>query len=293
MARITADAASAEGIAAGLELAGDEGVVSWQDADTGAVQFDCFHTVQAEAEQHVEILRTRLGQWAPQGGWALRVEALPDADWQEAWKHFFPAERVSPNVMVRPPWEPGDAQIRCVVEINPGLSFGTGRHFTTRTCLQALDHVSGEQPGVSLVDAGCGSGILAIAAVKLGFTRVTAFDNDPQAILSARENVVSNGVLAQMTLLVSDVDAFQPEAPFTVVVANLYDALLHRFAPAFIRLLTPGPDAHLVLSGMLVAQVPAVRDAYAALGFDVVRTWADVEWTTLLLARRGAMLRCR
>ena len=283
--RIVTEAGFAPLVEAGLELAG-YAAASHQDADSGETRFECYYRARREAELEVAALDAGLREWLQgERGWTLAVVELPDAEWRDAWKHFFRAERVSPNVMVRPPWEAAEAGVRCVVEINPGLSFGTGRHFTTRSCLQLLDRLGERLPGASLVDAGCGSGILAIAAAKLGFTRVTAFDNDPQAMISARDNAVINGVAARVALVQAGVDTFVAEAPFDVVVANIYDELLRRYAPALTGLVGAGVEARLVLSGMLRAQVAGVRAVYVDLGWVQEDLLEDQEWASLLLKR--------
>ncbi|MCE9614271.1 MAG: 50S ribosomal protein L11 methyltransferase [Lentisphaerae bacterium] len=280
--RIATGADFAPLVEAGLELAGVE-MISSHQVDTGTTCFEAYRESQADAACLAAELEEHLQGWAEGERWAVTVDALPDSAWRDAWKHFFRTEQVSPNVVVRPPWEPAVSQARCVVEINPGLSFGTGRHFTTRSCLQVLDQFGGERPGAAVLDVGCGSGILAIAAVKLGYTRVTAFDNDPQAVTVAAENAAINGVADRLALSVGDVATYRALAPFDIVVANLFDELLRAHAVALTGFLKPVSGSRLVLAGMLGAQFAAVKAVYASCGWVPENVMQDVEWTTAVM----------
>lgn len=288
--RMVTEGAFAPLVEAGLELEGLE-MPCWQSAETGEASFECYFETADEAAGCAARLEACLTEWADGERWSVSVRELAEAEWREAWKHFFRTERISPNIVIRPPWEPAGADVRCELEINPGLSFGTGRHFTTRTCLQVLDGFAEAHPGASVVDVGCGSGILAIAAVKLGCGGVTAFDLDPQAVQAARENVEVNGVTGQVRLLEASLESFAPGRTFDLVIANLYDVLLRRHASTLAQLVAPTSGARLVLSGMLLSQAPAAREAYRACGFEPEATLADNEWTTLVLARPGASTR--
>ncbi len=285
--RIETDRAFAPLVEAGLELIGME-MIAWQREDTGQATFERYLEDPVEAASKVRELRAHLEVWASGEAWQIGVHPLAEADWRDAWKAFFRTERVSPRVLVRPPWEPLPPDPpRCVVELNPGLSFGTGRHFTTRSCLRMLDALSEGSEGLTLLDVGSGSGILAIAGVKLGYAGVTAFDVDPQAVRIGMENAALNGVGGQIAFHECRLGDFRAQAPYDVVVANVQENVLVRDAGVLVACLAPGAGARLILAGLLKAQYEPVRAVYAALGLVPDIVWHDEEWTTFS-ARRAA-----
>lgn len=168
--------------------------VSWMLADRDVAVVDVYAAGEREGRALLSRVRSLVSSWAEGERWTIALRRLAREDWAESWKRFFKVEWVSKRIVVKPPWKrvaprPG----RVVVEIEPGMSFGTGQHATTRSCLRLLDELAGKNPG-SLLDVGCGSGILAIAGAKLGFDPVLAVDNDPMAVRIARENARRNGV---------------------------------------------------------------------------------------------------
>jgi ribosomal protein L11 methyltransferase len=145
------------------------------------------------------------------------------------------------------------------VELDPGLAFGTGTHATTALCLEWLDSL--DLAGRRVIDVGCGSGILAVAALKLGAAHAVAIDHDPQALLATRENAARNGVADRLTVV--GADAAPPE-PADVVVANILAGTLIELAPRILALVRPG--GRLALSGILAEQADAVAATYASPG---------------------------
>jgi ribosomal protein L11 methyltransferase len=258
-ARIPAGAA--EALVADLAAQGYDAAV-WEDAERSNRVLSVYLKAPAAAPAAAEALRAA----GRAHGLALvpHRERLPAQDWAESWKRFFRAGRVSPRLAVRPPWEPWQAAPgERVVTIDPGLSFGTGNHATTRACLQFLDLLAAENPARDVLDAGCGSGILAIAAAKLGFRSVTAFDVDPEAVRSTRENAAANAV--RLRAVRGSVQTWRTRAD--IVVANILAADLIAAAPRLAACVRPGPGAALVLAGILSRQYARVRRRYAACGF--------------------------
>lgn len=190
----------------------------------------------------------------------MTVETVDDEDWVRLTQSQFSPIRISDRLWIVPTWceppEPG----AIVLRLDPGLAFGTGSHPTTRLCLGWLDrHLPA---GATVIDYGCGSGILAVAAGLLGAGRVVGIDIDPQAVTASRDNAIANGVTAEFH------DA-RPVAlpPADVVVANILANPLRVLAPLLIGLVKPG--GHIVLSGILEGQAEAVIDAYSpAIVFD-------------------------
>ena len=184
----------------------------------------------------------------------LRVEAVAEQDWVHLTQAQFDPVRVSERLWVVPSWHAAPPEAQRVLRLDPGLAFGTGTHPTTRLCLQWLDrHL---RPGQSVLDYGCGSGILAIAAGLLGAGRLAGVDVDPNAVRASRDNAVANGVSA----IFSEPDR-SPGHDFDVVVANILANPLRVLAPLVCAACAPG--GHLVLSGILEPQADAVIEAYA------------------------------
>ena len=187
---------------------------------------------------------------------AHSIEALEERAWEREWLKDFSAMRFGQRLWVCPTGtqDPGDDAV--VVHLDPGLAFGTGTHPTTALCLEWLDEI--EPQGKTVLDYGCGSGILAIAALKLGATRATGMDIDPQAVIASRQNATDNGVADR--LMLADDDA-SIEGTFDVVIANILAGPLVQFADSITSRLARG--GMLALSGVLCEQARDVRAAYA------------------------------
>jgi ribosomal protein L11 methyltransferase len=201
---------------------------------------------------------------------------IPD-DWAERWKAFHPPVDVSwrfRRLRVRPPWERPLEGDGVDVVIEPGQAFGTGSHHSTRLCLELL---LGLEPGGALADWGCGSGVLAIAAARLGWDPVLACDSEPAAVDATRANAEANGVAG---IPVTRTDLRGEEGPWApVVVANLVRPLLLDVAALMTR-----PPERLIASGLLRAEAAEVAAAFARHGLREADRRDGGEWTALLLA---------
>jgi ribosomal protein L11 methyltransferase len=205
--------------------------------------------------------------------------AVADTDWVRATQAQFPPTQISERLWIVPSWhEPPDPHA-IAVRLDPGVAFGTGTHPTTRLCLRWLD--ANLQAGTSVLDYGCGSGILAIAAARLGAAAIVGTDIDPQALQAARANSEANGVVAQYT----DPDSLGPGA-WDIVLANILSNPLKLLAPALVARVAPGGS--LVLSGVLQRQADDVLDAYRRADPALALTvWsADEGWVCLAGSRR-------
>lgn len=193
---------------------------------------------------------------------------VEEQDWAESWKENFRRLVISERLAVAPPWEaqPGD------VVIEPGLAFGTGEHPTTAAILAAIDRLA--EPGGSVLDVGCGSGVLALAGARLGM-RATGVDIDPLAVRAAREAAAANALEAHF----DDTPVERIEGSYDLVVANLFAEVLVALAPHLIRL----TGRHLALAGILSDRADRVVEAYASLRLIARRD--DGEWTALEYAR--------
>lgn len=212
----------------------------------------------------------------------LRVRTVDDATWTDAWKEHYVAQRIG-RIVVVPSWasEPvGPNEVAVVLD--PGMAFGTGLHPTTRGCLELLQAVVPMPPLV--LDVGCGSGILAIAALKLGAERAVALDTDPLAVEATRANAERNGVGARISVEHRSLEP-DPAERAPLVVANLVAAVLVDIAALLAAHLAP--PGRLVASGIIRHRADEVIAAFAAHGLAVDRRLDDGDWVSLALARVG------
>lgn len=210
----------------------------------------------------------------------VRFAQIADQDWTRAWMDDFKPMRFGRRLWIYP-WNiepPADDADAVVVRLDPGLAFGTGTHPTTALCLEWLDGL--DLAGKSVIDYGCGSGVLAIAALKLGAARVAGIDNDPQALTASRDNAQRNGVAGQLEL-------FTPEAftdvPADVFVANILAGPLAELAPRFARCTKAG--APLALSGILAGQHEELLERYRP-WFDELAVTVSTDWVRISGRRR-------
>lgn len=189
---------------------------------------------------------------------AHRFSVLADRDWEREWLKDFKPMRFGTRLWVVPTAfeAPDPGAVNLILD--PGLAFGTGTHPTTALCLEWLDGHAETLAGKSVLDFGCGSGILAIAAARLGATAVTAVDLDPQALIATNENAARNGVAAQIHAVLPDAGS---AGPFDLLVANILSGPLVALAPTLMARI--GPGAPFALSGILAAQAAEVAAAYA------------------------------
>jgi ribosomal protein L11 methyltransferase len=209
---------------------------------------------------------------------ALDFALLADRAWEREWLRDFHAQRFGRRLWVCPWHEQVDAADAAVVRLDPGLAFGTGTHASTALCLEWLDaHLA---PGATVIDYGCGSGILGLAAARLGADQVHAFDIDPQALLATAENAAANGLGAQLRVYP---DAALLPAGSDVLLANIIANTLCALAADFATLLRPG--GALLLAGILADQAEVVAAVYAP-WFDIGPYKARGDWVALAGTRK-------
>ena len=210
-------------------------------------------------------------------GTELTLRTVEEADWANAWKAFYKPLRVGRRLVVTPPWEtPTLVTGDLVLTIDPGMAFGTGSHPTTQLCLAALEDYL--RPGQRVADIGTGSGILAIAAAKLGASEIVATDIDPLAVRIAGDNVAVNGVRAQT-------QEAAPTGTYDLVVANILADVIIGMAESLAGWVAPG--GILIASGIIDTRESDVRLAVEGEGFSPLETRRDGEWVALVF-RRGA-----
>ena len=213
---------------------------------------------------------------------AARYEEVVGDAWRDAWKEHYKPYAIAEGLVVRPPWEPYEAKAgEKVLELEPGRAFGTGLHETTRLVARAIRAHASEVQGKLVIDVGCGSGILALAALALGAAKAVAIDNDPEAIDVTRENAARNALSDRCEASTTDIAALDLQAP--LVLANIEARILIPMAADLQRRVAPG--GLLLLSGILVPQKDDVRAAYPDM--ELLDAPALGEWVLLALRKAG------
>ena len=215
----------------------------------------------------------------------LTTRVVHEADWAEAWKAHFPVMRVGRRLVIKPTWRrhraaPDDV----VLALDPGMAFGTGLHPTTRLCMAALDGLAdrGRLDGARVLDVGCGSGILSIAAAKLGASSVLGVDTDPIAIEATTANAARNRLARRIAARHGSLPT--GDGPFDAVLANLIASVLVALAPLLRDELRAGGT--LLASGIFIDREADVRTAFDAVGLQVTARTAEGEWVALETVRR-------
>lgn len=258
-----------------------------EQKDTSTITVKAYFAADDMLDEKLAALRTGLDAIAARGVDTRPAEfltaRLQDEDWANSWKKYFHTDKIGKRIVIQPSWEEYEPQAdEVVLRLDPGAAFGTGTHPTTAMCLRALERLV--KPGVTVFDVGTGSGVLSIAAAKLGAAKVQAADYDATAVRVARENIEANGVAGVVSVGESDLfSAFDGKAE--LVTANL-------IADLVIRLL-PDLDAHLAAGGVLLAsgiiddRAQEVREAAETAGFSIVEDHAEKEWHAMVIRRRG------
>jgi ribosomal protein L11 methyltransferase len=232
--------------------------------------------------REIEVLLALMGQALPRGLPEPRLQTIGETDWAESWKENFQVVRLGRQLAIKPSWRDYEPQAdELVIEIDPGLAFGSGLHPTTQLCLRILEDLP--LKGQRLFDVGTGSGILGLAALKLGAAYVRAVDLDEVAVRVAAENFASNGLAERAETAVGSAADYGAE-PWPVVVANILAHVLIEIMPHLASSLAP--KGHLILSGMIAGQEQAVVAAAQELGLDIIERTMMEDWVALVATRK-------
>jgi ribosomal protein L11 methyltransferase len=211
----------------------------------------------------------------------IALQEVEDTDWGSAWKAFYKPIRLGKNLLIKPTWEDVTTDGRVVLELDPGMAFGTGTHPTTVMCLEILESLI--RGGEQVIDVGCGSGILSIACAKLGAAQVQALDYDPMAIKVTTENLALNGVhdrvIARESNLLSEA-----AGKADLIVANIIARVIVDLIPEVEAHLQP--DGTFVASGIIEEKLPAVLQALDDHGYVVIEDRRSGDWVALTCKRR-------
>ncbi len=219
---------------------------------------------------------------------ALTVELsnLVEENWAENWKSNYKPTKLSKHITVKPTWEDYEAKTdEIVIDIDPGLAFGTGLHFSTRLALCHIDTLFHQDTiPETILDVGTGTGILALACAKLGAARVIAIDNDPDAVVTALDNIKQNNEHHKIQCSVTDLKDIKPQAD--LVIANITADILTLLQPDIA--LKIKPNGHLILAGILTGnQATSITKLYQENGLQLVEENQEDEWTGLLFKQNS------
>ena len=238
----------------------------------------------AAKRQALEEVVWHLGRLRPLG--ELSTRELKEADWAEAWKRFYPILHIAERTVVKPSWLEYSAQAgEIVIELDPGMAFGTGLHPTTRLCLAALEKFV--TPGVIMLDVGTGSGILAIAGARLGARAVDARDIDPIAVEAAGKNVEINHVSETVRVTAGSISPEDEAIGAGLITANLLAETIDQLALSFAHHLAP--HGILIASGILADKAKVVLDALGAADMDVMETTREEDWLVMVATKRARL----
>jgi len=258
--------------------------------DTGIVTVTAYLPVDNRLHESLQLFEQRVNELAQhnidKGSGTIRWREVQEEDWSSAWKQYFHPVKIGERVVIKPSWEdyrPADKEI--VIELDPGMAFGTGTHHTTQMCIRCLEEVI--FPGCTVFDIGTGSGILAIAAAKLGAGTVRAVDLDSVAVKIAGENILMNGV--QDTVCISEGNLLTGVAgddKADVIIANIIADVIIRMAPDLPTRLKDG--GVLIASGIIITHLSDVTAALEQINLSVEKIMEEGNWVAIV-ARRGGV----
>jgi ribosomal protein L11 methyltransferase len=233
-------------------------------------------------QKYLDSLNEIFPDW---GKPSLQTELISDPDWAEQWKKYFKPIRVSSNIIVKPTWEryaPSSRDI--IIEIDPGMAFGTGQHASTRMCIEALEDIIMKDRSVKswkVLDIGCGTGILGITAAKLGAEEVTCVDIDKKAIEIARENAAINHVDDRVHIVNQDAGAIKEQR--NLIIANLTAKLLLKLRHNLINLLLP--EGYMIISGIIEQDAKSIEENFVTAPLIQKKIITEKEWVCYVLKK--------
>ena len=253
------------------------------------------YTVYADTNDHALNIKLMLGnainEWTKFGlsFTAPNISTIEKEDWTEVWKRYFKIQHISPTLVIKATWlEYSASPGQTVIEIDPGMSFGTGSHETTQSCLKLIEEMAPVNSKKSLLDAGCGSGILSIAAAKLGYAPIYAFDYDEECIPGTLENMKRNGISTNLiNLQQADISKYKPGLKFDFVVANIISSVLKANSKRLLSWVKPG--GYLILAGILRTEYKIIREYFLTEHITEVKTITEKEWTSGLFYKKNYM----
>ncbi len=253
---------------------------SWLDKECDTTVYTIYCESRKSAKSTQRILQEASRQWTDFGIEINNVELLDikKEDWSEVWKKYFKIEHITDKLVIKPSWlDYNKRDDEIILKIDPGMSFGTGKHPTTAFCLRCIEKLSSKTNIKSFIDVGCGSGILSIAAFQLGYKPISAFDIDPDSIIVAKENFSINDTpLSAINLQIADIANIESKTTYDLVNVNILAHILLQNKENILKLTKP--NGYLILSGILSTEYCELRNAFCELGIKEIDSYIDKEW---------------
>lgn len=257
--------------------------------ETGEAYLKAYFKEDEYLPDKLALIRQRLADLAEMdlgldlGELSLSMNQVKETDWSENWKKYYKPFRAGKNIVIKPTWESYEAQPDDIlIELDPGMAFGTGTHETTRMCIGYIEEYL--HKGDTALDVGCGSGILAIAAAKLGARRVLAVDRDPVSVKTARENIAVNRCGDIVQAEISDLLQNVPKIPADMVVANIIADIIIRLNADVGGYLKQ--NGIYIVSGIIASRQQDVAESLLASGFEILGIKEMGEWRAIACKKR-------
>ena len=257
---------------------------SYFGKDTQMATLSVYFDTKEEASEIEDKINQALIQWkefSEFGECEVAIHEVVKEDWANAWKAFWHVDHVTDRIVIKPSWEEYETKDgEIIIELDPGMSFGTGSHGTTRGCIEFIDELEKTMPKASLIDMGCGSGILSIAAIKLGFTEVEAFDYDQESIDVSTDNYQKTQTLDEVKLYIQDLNEYVAEKTFDIVVANILPHVLVPNKERILSALSDRDGATVILSGILNEQYEELKKEFESIDLKEAQHKVIGKWTS-------------
>ena len=269
-------------------LSREQGPLTWDFADINILEhkgnaavIKAYFSQDDKVEEIVEYVKEKITEIKELGfdigEGKVEVKKMHEEDWANNWKQYYKPVKITDKIVIKPIWEEYDKDDKeLIIELDPGMAFGTGTHETTRMCIKALDKYV--KPNTTVFDVGCGSGILSIAAAKLGAKHVVGVDLDPVAVDSSKENISYNDLDNIEILEGNLLDVVDGKAD--IVVANIIAEIICVLTDDVKKALNDG--GLFITSGIIHDRVDMVKEKFAESGFEIIEINKDGEWNCIV-----------
>jgi len=244
----------------------------WSEPDKDTAVISVYFDTKEELEKvksQIEKILINSTDLIPEKSYEIISGEMAENDWTTVWKKFFHTKHIGKNIVIKPPWEKYQkSKNDIIIEIDPEMSFGTGLHGTTRACLEFIEDIADDGKNKTFLDIGTGSGVLSIAAAKMGFVKVDAFDNQQNSLIATGKNCRLNNV--EINLFEAELGKIVFDKKYDIVAANMITSILLPNIDLIISALKPG--GNLILSGILENQYPGILKEISNRGLKEIKS---------------------